>query len=341
VQDAKANTKYEIKVLSNGISYDHNGIPYVVQTPATTTINANGLGPAYGTVMAMDDTPAAGALVYLTLDGAQELSAITKPSGLWLIPLNQIRTQDLTNLLPTVERMTMQLTVLYGDQQASAVTDTLNDAPVPQMSIGKTYDFRHQQAKTTTNTALALQTTPQQTDALPVNTAILGESTAKTYTVSLTTPVAGAALTTTLPLVSGTGVPGAFVGISIGITKPISGSVKIPANGVWTFTPPKTIAPGKQSVTITTIDAGGKTVAFTHAFEIFKSGTQVLGDATPSATLAPTTTIATTPTPLATNTPASTLSGEPPPDTGSTLPVIILILLGLGLVTSGVAVGIR
>ena len=65
------------------------------------------------------------------------------------------------------------------------------------------------------------------------------------------------------------------------------------------------MAEGKQSITITTTDQHNQTKALTHTFEILKSGTQVLGDATPSATLVPTPTIDSTPTPV------TTLSGEP------------------------------
>ena len=72
---------------------------------------------------------------------------------------------------------------------------------------------------------------------------------------------------------------------------------------------------------MTSLDASGKTVAVTHLFEILKSGTQVLGDATPSATLEPT--------------PTSTLAGEPIPTSGSILPTLIIVFIGFGLLVAG------
>ena len=340
IRDAHPTTDYTMKLMSNGSQYLDDGKPYTVRTPETLPVNANGLEPAYGTIKSMDDQPAEGALVYLTLEGGQELSALTKPSGLWLIPLNQVRTADLTSFLPTLERMEETIIVHFDSEETTATTDTLNDAPVPQMAPGKIYDFRKQQAKTTGNSPLALRppppaSTPVPTKALPVGGAVLGQTNPRTFSVSLTAPAEGSALPTTLPLVQGTGIPGKFVGLTLGITRPVSGSVKVGQNGIWNFTPPKPLAPGKQSVTISTIDNAGKPVAITHTFTILKSGTQVLGDATPSATL--------TATPSATpnEEPISTLSGEPVPASGNELPTILLLLLGIGLFAGGAVVVMR
>ena len=332
IQDAQPSMQYSVIPIANGQQYKNNGIPYTIKTPATIGANTNGLGPAYGIVQSTVSHPVDGALVYLTLDGGQELSALTKSSGLWLIPLNQVRTADFTSFLPTIDRMTATITVDNSDQLASAVTDTLNDSPVPAMVLGKSYDFRHQQAKTSGASVLALQPT---TVSLPT-TAVLGAATNRTFLVSLVSPAQGGALPTTLPLIQGTGIPNNYVGISLGIAQIMSGSAKVDANGLWNYTPPQPLTPGKQSVTITTLNQTGKPVAITHAFQIFKSGTQVLGDATPSATLAPTDT--TTPTPLSSEsaTPTeSTLSGQPPPTTGNELPTIMLLLFGLSLLVGG------
>ena len=83
---------------------------------------------------------------------------------------------------------------------------------------------------------------------------------------------------------------------------------------------------------MTTVDGTGKTVAVTHAFDILKSGTQVLGDATPSGSL----TITPTPTSISTESGTeSTLSGEEIPTSGYELPTILLVVIGLGLLVSG------
>ena len=103
--------------------------------------------------------------------------------------------------------------------------------------------------------------------------------------VALTAPVQGATLSSTKPLISGIGIPGKTVTITIGITEPTIGSTIVGKDGVWRYTPKQAFLPGKQSITITTVDAKNKPVAITHTFTILKSGSQVLGDATPSGAL--------------------------------------------------------
>lgn len=309
-------------ILSNGKKHD----PLTFRTGPAMSGGTTGLEPAYGTILTSTNTPADGALVYLTVEGGQKLSALVKKSGTWLIPLNLTRTADLTSLLPTTERMTESLIVRHEDGETSAVTDTLNDAPVPEMTLGKTYDFRKTQAKAPMADALALKPSPAP---LPAVSAVLGTGTAmdasnETYAVTLTTPKQNGALATTLPQVAGTGIPGATVSITLGMKNPISGSTKVGADGLWKFTPPSRLPAGTQSVTITTKDKTGKPVAITHMFEIFKSGTQVLGDATPSAEP----TLEVTPEP-------ATDSGEELPTSGTSLPTILLILLSLGLFGGG------
>jgi len=327
VRDASAQTEYSITILSNGKQYLDSGKPFTINTPRALSLNSNGLEPAYGVIRTINNEPHNDVLVYLTVEGGQELSALSNSSGVWLIPLNQVRTSDLTSFLPTVERMTENILVRSYDLQGSAITDTLNDSPVPEMIIGKTYDFRRQQAITSSTKTIALRGEGQP----QANPAVLGTTTSKSFSVAITTPAQGAALTTTLPYIQGTGIPNAYVGVSLGVTQIISGSAKVDTNGLWSFTPPKKLAPGSQSVTITTVDVKGKTVAITHTFEILKSGTQVLGDATPSAALTP---VTLTPTP--TTITVSTLSGEPPPISGNQLPAILIIMLGIGLFTGGI-----
>lgn len=328
VRNLTPATLYTFLILSNGRTFFDSGKPYQGETAPPIQTPTQGLGPAYGAVMIATNQPADGALVLLTIEGSQLLSSLVKPSGSWLIPLNLIRTQDLTRYLTPAGRMTETLTVSFNGQTTSAVTDTFNDSPVPTMIIGKSYDFRKQQAEG--NSLLADQATS------PKTAAVLGDQTGarpSSFTVTLASPNDGASFTTMLPLIEGTGVPGKLVAITIGITQPVSGSTTVGADGMWRFTPPVPIPQGKQSVTVTTQNTSGQPVAITHAFEILKSGSQVLGSATPSATLAP--------TPFFTPAPTSTLAGQPVPVSGSPLPTLLLIVLGLVLVTGGAVVFVK
>lgn len=318
LQNLSPSTDYTIKLLSNGKVTTNGSSSYRVTTGPTLTRDAEGLEPAYGTIITTANTPAQGALVMLTVEGGQTLSSLTKPSGTWLIPLNLIRDATLRQYLPTQERMGEQILVRLGEKEIHAITDTLNDAPVPVMILGKTYDFRNQQAKSHPVSPLATNTSPN----------VLGVT--KTA-IGFIKPEEGASLTTFLPLIQGTGIAGKTVAVTIGITHPTSGKTTVGNDQLWRYTPPKPLLPGKQSVTITTTDAQGKPIAMTRAFTILRSGTQVLGDATPSATLIPTPTTSTeTPTPV------STLSGEAMPQSGTSLPTMILLIMSVGFLASGV-----
>lgn len=319
VRSLTPSTQYSFQLLSNGKTFTSKGSPYNISTASTISGGTSGLEPAYGIIHDAKGAPLSGAIILLTLEQGQVLSTLTSASGSWIIPLSLARTLLLDRYIDGSDRKTETIRVVWNDQEASAITDTLNDSPVPTMVLGKTYDFRRQQAAT------------KSTPSVLGDTTITKPSTTKT--VSLNTPAQNASLSTNRPLIQGTGVSGKKVTIVLGIINPISGSTTVGSDGIWKFSPPTSLSPGKQSVTATTIDQRGKPVAFTHTFTILKSGTQVLGDATPSATLAPTPIATVSASPSATPTPE--LEGEPVPTSGTTLPTILILLLGASLLTSG------
>lgn len=325
VRNIAAGSDYTVIPVVNGKRIASDGSIHVHTFPQLPASADNTLGPAYGSVVTEAGAPAAGALVYLTVEGGQMLSTLVSPSGSWLIAVNRLRTADGSSYLPVTERMTETITVRTSQQDdAQATTDTLNDSPVPVMAIGKSYDFRKQQAKG--QDALTIKTPPGEKPSVLGTTS---PSVKPTNTVSLIAPAEGAALPATRPLIRGTGVPGKSVVITLGITGAYSDTTTVGTDGLWSYTPKKPLGIGKQSVTITSTDTKDKSTAITHLFQILKSGTQVLGEATPSATLT------LTPTLVASPSPTSTLSGQPIPTTGSLLPTLIVLILGFGLVASG------
>ena len=353
VRNLTPDTDYDVRILSNGKSFSGIGATESVRTGPILTPSENILEPAYGIILMSGNDPADGALVYLTLDGGQVLSAISNTQGSWLIPLNLARSGDLTRYLPSLERTDETILVRHGGEETTATADTFNDAPVPTMVMGKTYDFRKQQADAHPNPPLAMDNTAEESKFQEV----LGDSSSAPtgpYHVTLTQPQNGSALSSFLPLIAGTGVPEKSVTVTLGINQPFTGSTRVGSDGMWRFTPTKSLGTGKQSVTITTVDATGQPVALTHTFEILKSGTQVLGEATPSGTLTPTppTAGAATPTPTSFTTPSatptfavtplptSTLSGEPVPQTGNALPLLVVIMLAGIFVSTGVVLAI-
>lgn len=304
VRSASANTDYSIKILSDGKQYLNQGKPWIVRTGPAMDSPPSAIEPAFGEVLTQTDQPAQGAIVFVTLEGAQTLSSLVSTSGSWIVALNTIRREDLTSYIEPVERLTETITVRAGETEAQAITDTLNDAPVPSIRLGKSYDFRKIQAK-----------------APPSVLGSESKNTKPSNKVTLASPLQNSKIIASVPLITGTGVAGKQVAVTIGITKPIGGTTIVRPDGTWSYTPQTKLVSGKQSVTITTQDQANKSVAITHTFEVLKSGTQVLGEATPSATLTPTE--------------EATLTGEPLPTSGSILPTILVIVIGLSFITGG------
>lgn len=316
----RSNTLYMITLYSNSRPFKDKLTvktgPAIDDTPAERE-------PAYGTVMDAQSNPVSGALVYLTIDESQMLSTLSKTSGAWVIPLQLIREKSLSAFLPASERQTENLRVISNLGESTAITDTLNDSPVPDMAIGKTYDFRKQQAKAPSAAVLGQTTQPS------------GQ-----WQIALDKPEDGSFLTTSLPMIQGKGIPGISVVITLGTKPPSVGKTTVGSDGIFRYTPSGALSPGRYTVTITTFDRNNAPVALTHTFSLFKSGTQVLGDATPSATLTPTSTQIPTPTEaIAINSPTPTenLVAQTPPTSGNALPLMLLVAVSIMFLFSGAA----
>ncbi len=328
------STKYTVTILSNGKKYPIDSKAYEVVTFPSIDEVAPGIDPAYGSVFTEGGTPAEGAIVFLRLADGQLLSAVVRNSGSWIIPLGATRVDDGSSYLPVSERMTESITVKLGIQESQVQTDTLNDAPVPDITLGNTYDFRGRDAKKLTKSNIAVVPKNSKTS----NTSVLGtQTTTKTTSgsITLTQPAEGATLTSNRPLISGIGIPGKKVTVTLGSATPIVGTTTVGSDGLWRYTPSKILQAGKQTVTMTTVDAKKKPVAITHTFTVLKSGTQVLGDATPSGELTETPTPTEEATDSATPTEEATDTSEPMPTSGSLLPTLILLILGTTLFLGG------
>jgi hypothetical protein len=331
-----SQTLYTVEIIPQGRGSASES--FAVTTFPAIQNGSNQLGPTYGTVIQTDKNPAEGALIYLTLPGSQTLSTIVKSSGSFLIPLNLIRVEDGNQFYSAdQERIPITITVLSETATSTIKTTTEQDAPIPDITIGEDRDF--------TLELIKIQSTPSPILAgTSTFSSVLGESVASSslQPILLTSPAKGARITSEYPVIAGTGIPNNFVTITLGSTNPQIATATIKPDGTWLFSPKQPVGIGNQSVTMTTLNEKKEPVVITHLFEILKSGTQVLGDATPSATP---TFRATTPTPIPTvattviPTPSPTFLPTPTeeiPTTATTLPTISLMIAGVLIVLLGV-----
>lgn len=291
IRNLNPQTTYFFTIVSGEKKFQEQNKPYSTIT-ATKTENTSLLEPSYGQVVTSQNQPAEGALVILNMPRSLPLSTLVKPSGNWLIPLNIARDASLA-AYTTSSQTTIPISIrVYAslDQKAEVTTDTKNDSPVPPITIGKTYNFEGLQGKKKESQQLAQAEVTKAPEQKPV----LGQT--ASAKVEVISPEEGATFVSTRPLFRGKGIPNKEVAIEITTSKNITGKTTVSTNGLWSWTPQKDIPANKHTVKITTVDENGKTVAIQRNFTVFKSGTQVLGEATPSGTLAPSPTIKISPT---------------------------------------------
>jgi len=327
------DTSYEIVILSNGKQFRNGTNPWVAKTFVSLSANPGKLEPAYGTIVKTDGSPAGGALVYVTLEGAQPLSALANASGSWLVPLTLARNVNGSAYIPPGERLNEHIATRLGNESAAAVTDTLNDSPVPEITLGKTYDFRKQQGQKPASGASLGELISRTQPVLGVQTA----TTSAGREATITSPLEGSSLSTLLPLIQGTGIPGKKVAVELSTPKQ-TGETVAGDDGIWRYTPKTNLAPGRQVLTVITQDKEGSGVTLMRNFAIFKSGTQVLGEATPSGTLFPTPTPRSfiSPMPFPDLSPTPTLT--PLPISGNSSYTMFFAVLGMLFILTGSAI---
>ncbi len=358
VRNLNPQSDYFFSLISADKTFNNGEKPFSVKTAAKLDSNSL-LEPAYGQVLTSHNEPAEGAIVILTLPQSLPLSTIVKPSGNWLIPLNKALSEDLKPYILEGTAVENILVFAGVDEQSQATTDIKNDSPVPPITIGKTYDFRGLQGKKKSDQQLA--DNQNQAELGQINRQekpVLGQQVEtlqkKTTTLEVFVPEDQSTFVSTKPLFRGKATPNNDVLIEIQSTNIISGKTKADRDGVWSWISPSDIPPGKHTVKFSSTDELGKSTTLVRSFLVFKSGTQVLGEATPSGTLTPTPTgKSSTPTPSPTGglltptiTPTVKVSATPtivkpttltPTPTGSVPPVagnfsVTIYLLAIGTI---------
>ncbi len=344
-----AQTDYDITILSAGKRYPLSSPISPVRTPLVIFETPEPHDPAYGSVVDTGGLPVTDAVVFLTIDGSQPVSTTTTKNGSWVIPLTTLRTNDLAAPMSFQTAKTASFTVISPGTQTTATAFVTSLSPVPVIVTGGTNDFTREQSKkaeTIANTPTLQPTvmptvtpaTSQAPNPTQKDAAVLGASTTKIVQnrkIIFTAPPRGAHLTSVRPNIAGTGIPGKALTLTIGRTNPEIISLTFDLQGKFTYTPKNALPAGQTSVTMTTKDEKDKRVAVTQLFSIFKSGTQVLGDATASATIEPTPEPTLEPTLEEVPTEESTQTGEPMPETGSTLPLILLLIGAMSMISIG------
>ncbi len=338
VKNTKAETDYTFSITSGATTYQNNGTPFTLKTGPVLTTTPSTVAPFTGKLLDDNGNPPAEALVFVTTTNGQTLSVLTSSQGIYIIPLNAIRSSDASGFLTLNPTSTMQLLATNGKLSSQAQVILSGANPVPLITLGNNYNFLSSgEPLSTTSASLGFPAFP--TDNLNATPVII-------------VPKKDEGFTDNQPQFSGKALPNQPVTVQIHSDDAINATVTTDSNGNWTYRPNQTLSVGQHIISITTKDASGILHTIQQSFTVFASGSQVTQSATPSGKLSvsptatPTQSVKTiptvsptTPTPTMTPTPTKPIvSGTPKPTlppTGSNS-LIVSSLLAVAVSVVGV-----
>lgn len=355
IKNLTENSSYSVKVMSGDSSCSNVGnCPVFEQKTASHLTMTNTLPAARGSIISESGNPQDNAIVYLTVGKSALLAGKTDSSGLWVIPFNFLRTGDLLSRPILADNDLVQIIAkMSNDKKTEAVIDVKSirqNLIIPPLQIGKSYNLidliskKDLLAGLTSGNTLGIQTKN-------VNSGNISSASTSKFIDILFPAVDDDTTSDTQPRFRGIGIAGKQLVLIVNSTSPQTARVTVGTDNTWSWRPSLPLEPGIHHLGLSGYDKDGTNVSLTRRFIVLKSGEQVLGEATSSAILTPTTQPSPTPTliPLPSPTPTITLipiasptrtispsipvsspSATPkiPPKTGSTN--ITLLILGGG-----------
>lgn len=292
INNLSPSTKYFFSITSGQETFLNNSIPYEVLTAPKISAKGNS-GFIIGKVVTPEGQPPKEGIVYTQTNGAQALSGVIKSDGTYTIPLEGIRTDDLSSFFKFNLGSVIKMLILSDSGSSNAVISAKDINYVPTIVISKNYDFTQSSSEIASSSAT--------TGIFPTLTVNNSQD-----NIQITSPIKGQVFSDQKPIFKGKGIPNSTVTITIQSSQEIQGQVTIDANGNWVFTPATPLSPGSHAITITTKDSSGILRTITQAFTV-----QAAQAASPTPTPTPTSTPVPSPTSSASATPIATVSAKP------------------------------
>src|SRR3989338_2620637 len=136
----KPSTTYYFEIGSGSKAYNDNGKPYQLKTWAQNSAVSEDM--ITGKVLLSSGQGAGGIILYVEMDKTDTLAAMSKDDGSWRLPLSNIR--DKQGQFVRYDPGTAAITIFAQGANtgtATAITNTKNDNPVPDITLGKTQNF--------------------------------------------------------------------------------------------------------------------------------------------------------------------------------------------------------
>lgn len=331
ISNLSSNTRYYYYIVSDGKK--------VGQSPATpfevsTTDDINSLfsqKPIFGRLFTASRHIIPNAIVIVRIDGAEPLMTKTKGDGTFALSPCCVKKDSLSE-------------VMIPSNDAGVSLEVIDENSIQKAD----YSFKFLAENNEIYLGQPEQVQVAQKNGIQTNFLLPAQLVEEIADVDIIFPRKNAIIPDTKPLIKGVGEPGKEVKGRLEPDGKLFSAV-ISDKGQWTHTFGTQLDPGVHNLEVETTDKDNKKVALSRTFTILKSGEAVLGESTPSATLAPTEmpvtpsvgpTSAPTDAPLPT--PELTITGlpsdmptKPPPITGSNIVPfatisIVLIMIGIG-----------
>lgn len=322
LRDLNPSETYYFKIVSNNqLISDVNNKAFSFKTAAVTT-SVSSANPAYGKIIQPNGQPLDNAVVIISFANSYPLLTISKSTGEWLIPLNNLIDKDnmSNHVVDMKEKVNIDI-LSEKNTETNIESDVADIVPLPQtVIIGQNYVF-------------------------PNNNNVLSASSNKNdqnKNIDIIFPKEGAVIPYGNPIIKGMAMPDSEITVTVRSANSLIFKVKADKDGLWEVNLTTNLSQGEHTITIVTKDSKNKEVVLSRKFTMAKSGEQVLGEATAEATpttvptLEPTTVLS--PTVFVSPYPTQIISVTPaPPVTGGNISPFIyagasLIILGSGLI---------
>lgn len=315
VRNLQPETLYFFAITSGKDTYLHNGAPFQVTTGPAIAQEPPKQEPASGKVLLPDGNPPKEAIVYVSSSGTESLSTLARADGVYIMPLNSIRTENLTSYATLAQDQKIDMLIVGSNQKSNVSLLPTQLSPIPPITLSQDYNF------TLSTTPLA---SPSAQTSFPSFTATVSDTTPQ-----ILTPKNDQGFSDPQPVFKGTAQPGEDVQIIVHSAEEIKTTVTTNKNGTWSYRPPDDLSPGEHTITIVTRDTAGIMKTIMRPFTVYAQGNQVSQSATPSATPKPTIAPTRAPTPTVTQptlTPTPTVIIQPSPTIPLATPTPALVI---------------
>lgn len=318
------NTTYYYTIGShNQSSYDNAGTPYQIVTAPLLTQPSES-NTLTGTVLTPVQTPASGAMIYLSTSKTAPLSTLANSSGTFAFNLGLIKRSDLKSSL-TLEKSVSVLDFEIQDgvnpvTKSSQTYDSDKLSPIimgesqnPQLPITPP-DFAVSPAAS--SSAITQQPLVESKFNLS-EIEVVNSSDNQVIIESL--PPEGGVISDTQPKFSGKAPSNKTIKITVHSENDYFDNITTNESGEWSWQPPGDLEPGPHQVEVSYIDDAGLVQVYSQEF-IIASASEESGNptyvASPSATISPTS----SPSPTTVNQPTPTNRPLPTPTIRSSMP---------------------